>query len=73
MNIFCYFRVGDQVSFVKKGRFGVVHGSVEEKFSPFHLFIETSSREDFDQNKILQQVFSELRPAKLVIGLRWKN
>lgn len=54
---FVYFHwVGDKVSFGKKGRFGVVHGSVEQKFSPYHLFIETSSKEDFNKEKILQQL-----------------
>lgn len=51
-----YCRVGDQVSFVKKGRFGVVHGSVEDKFSPYHIFVETSTKEDFQNDKIMQKV-----------------
>lgn len=48
--------MGDQIPFGKKGRYGVVHGSIEEKFNPFHLMIETNSRDDFDTDKILQQV-----------------
>lgn len=54
---FVYFRwMGDQIPFGKKGRYGVVHGSIEEKFNPFHLMIETNSRDDFDTDKILQQL-----------------
>lgn len=54
---FVYFHwVGDQVSFVKKGRFGVVHGSVEDKFSPYHIFVETSTKEDFQNDKIMQKL-----------------
>lgn len=48
--------MGDRIPVGKKGRYGVVHGSIEEKFNPFHLVVETSSREDFDTDKILQQV-----------------
>ncbi|XP_048776315.1 uncharacterized protein LOC125680661 [Ostrea edulis] len=54
---FVYFRwMGDRIPVGKKGRYGVVHGSIEEKFNPFHLVVETSSREDFDTDKILQQL-----------------
>lgn len=54
---FVYFRwMGDKIPFGKKGRYGVVHGSIEEKFHPFHLMVETSSRDDFDTDKILQQL-----------------
>lgn len=48
--------MGDKIPFGKRGRYGVVHGSIEEKFNPYHLMIETSSRDDFDTDKILQQV-----------------
>jgi hypothetical protein len=50
-----YCRVGDKVSYVKKGRFGVVHGSVEDKFSPYHIFVETNAKEDFQSDKIMQK------------------
>ncbi|KAK3088916.1 hypothetical protein FSP39_025420 [Pinctada imbricata] len=53
---FVYFHwIGENVPYVKKGRYGVVHGSVEEKFSPYHLFIETSNVDDFCTEKIIQQ------------------
>ena len=42
--------------FAKKGKFGVVHGSIQEWFNPYHLFVETSSKEDFSLDKITQQV-----------------
>ncbi|KAK3605296.1 hypothetical protein CHS0354_001414 [Potamilus streckersoni] len=54
---FVYFRwIGDGVPYVKRGKYGVVHGSIQEHFNPYHLFIETSSREDFDPEKINQQL-----------------
>ncbi|XP_045197912.2 uncharacterized protein LOC123552361 [Mercenaria mercenaria] len=54
---FVYFRwLGENVAFTKKGKFGVVHGSIQEKFNPYHLFIETGSVDDFLADKILQQL-----------------
>ncbi|KAL3872334.1 hypothetical protein ACJMK2_040265 [Sinanodonta woodiana] len=54
---FVYFRwIGDAVPYAKRGKYGVVHGSIQEHFNPYHLFIETSSREDFDPEKINQQL-----------------
>jgi len=49
-------RVGEKVPFAKKGRFGVVSGSVEEFFTPFHLQIETSSTDDLDEELLMQKV-----------------
>ena len=54
----CLVRVGEKVPFAKKGRFGVVSGSVEEYFCPFHLNIETSSRDDLSESVIMQKVNS---------------
>ncbi|KAJ8300123.1 hypothetical protein KUTeg_021642 [Tegillarca granosa] len=48
--------LGDKVPFVKKGKYGVVHGSVQEKFNPYHLFIETSTVDDLNTETILQQL-----------------
>ena len=42
----------------KKGKFGVVHGSIQEQFRPYHLFIETGTKDDFQSEKIKQQVKS---------------
>ncbi|XP_046560819.1 uncharacterized protein LOC124269828 [Haliotis rubra] len=54
---FVYFRwIGEQVPVTKKGRFGVVHGSVVERFNPYHSMVETSSREDIEDSKILQKL-----------------
>ncbi|KAH3796146.1 uncharacterized protein LOC127838019 [Dreissena polymorpha] len=54
---FVYFRwLGEEVPFTKKGKFGVVHGSIQEKFNPYHLFIETGSVDDFKIEKIQQQL-----------------
>ena len=49
-------RIGEKVPFAKKGKFGVVHGSIQEWFNPYHLFIETSTREDFQIDSIIQLV-----------------
>jgi len=67
--MFCYFvlfvRVGEKVPFAKKGRFGVVSGSVEEFFCPFHLQIETSSTDDLDEELLMHKVI--LATCTLVI------
>jgi hypothetical protein len=49
-------RVGEKVPFAKKGRFGVVSGSVEEFFSPFHLQVETSTIDDLAESHLMQKV-----------------
>lgn len=48
--------VGDKVPFAKKGRFGVVSGSVKEHFSPYHLVVETGSVEDLAENILIQKL-----------------
>lgn len=48
--------LGDKVPFVKKGKFGVVHGSVQEKFNPYHLMIEANSVDELNTDTILQQL-----------------
>ena len=52
--------------FAKKGKFGVVHGSIQEWFNPYHLFVETSSKEDFSLDKITQQVADLLLTLSLL-------
>jgi hypothetical protein len=49
-------RLGDKVPFVMKGKYGVVHGSVQERFNPYHTFIETGTKEDLDTDTIMKQV-----------------
>ena len=58
--LFIVERVGEKVPFAKKGRFGVVSGSVEEYFCPFHLQIETSSTDDIDEELLMQKVTESL-------------
>ena len=58
--MFIVGRVGEKVPFAKKGRFGVVSGSVEEYFCPFHLQIETSSVDDVDEELLMQKVTEPL-------------
>ena len=41
---------------MKKGRYGVVRGSVEKNFNPFHLIIETGSIDDLDEEELLKKV-----------------
>ncbi|WAR30373.1 hypothetical protein MAR_032915 [Mya arenaria] len=49
-------KLGEDVAFTKKGKFAVVHGSVRERFNPYHLSIETGSVDDFQEEKIQQQL-----------------
>lgn len=48
--------VGDKVPFAKKGRFGVVSGSIEQHFCPYHLLVETGSIDDLDENILIQRL-----------------
>ncbi|XP_005097636.1 uncharacterized protein LOC101858936 [Aplysia californica] len=52
---FVYIRwIGESVAVGKKGRYGVVHGSISSRFTPFHTTVEASAQEDLDNEKILQ-------------------
>lgn len=46
--------IGESLPVAKKGRYGVVHGSIEARFSPYHLLVEASTPEDLSSDKILQ-------------------
>ncbi|XP_078383186.1 uncharacterized protein LOC144665761 [Oculina patagonica] len=46
--------VGESVPFTKKGKFGVVHGSVQEHFQPSHCVIETAQRADLSKEEMLK-------------------
>ncbi|ELU18834.1 hypothetical protein CAPTEDRAFT_226752, partial [Capitella teleta] len=37
--------IGEEVAFAMQGKFGVVHGSVEQHFRPYHLMLETGNTE----------------------------
>ena len=50
------FRVGEKVKPLLKGRIGVVHGSVQGHLTPFHLQLETSARDDIDEQTIINKV-----------------
>ena len=50
------FRMGEKISMMKKGQFGVVHGSVEKLFNPYHLMIETSNLEDLQEDALIKRV-----------------
>jgi len=64
-----FARVGEKVPFAKKGRFGVVSGSVEEYFGPFHLQIETSSTDDLDEQLLTQKVSPSLVALHYLMSL----
>ncbi|KAI0208924.1 hypothetical protein LSAT2_006397 [Lamellibrachia satsuma] len=54
---FVYIRwIGDNVPFVKKGRYGVVHGSIEPHFNPYHALIETGSLEDLKEEELIKKL-----------------
>ncbi|XP_068735168.1 uncharacterized protein [Montipora capricornis] len=46
--------IGDSVPFTKKGKFGVVHGSVQEHFQPCHSIIETAQRAELSQDEMIK-------------------
>ncbi|ESN93342.1 hypothetical protein HELRODRAFT_194138 [Helobdella robusta] len=48
--------IGEHVPFAKKGRYGVVSGSVEEYFTPYHLLIETGSLDDLTEENIIKKL-----------------
>ncbi|KAK2164801.1 hypothetical protein NP493_1398g00049 [Ridgeia piscesae] len=48
--------IGDNVPFVKKGRYGVVHGSIEQHFNPYHALIETGSLEDLKEDELVKKL-----------------
>lgn len=50
--------VGESVPFAKRGKFGVVHGSVEQHFQPSHSVIETAHRADLTEEEMIK-VLSE--------------
>lgn len=54
---FVYVRwVGEEVPPTKKGRYGVVHGSVQEHFTPFHLQLEISAKEELTEDAIKEKL-----------------
>ena len=65
---FC--RIGDNVPFAKKGRFGVVHGSVKGEFSPHHILIETGNRDELALEDLLKKVS---RPGPITRLQVWVN
>ena len=42
--------------FAKRGRYGIVHGSVEQHFNPFHLALETDTTDDLQEEVLKQKV-----------------
>jgi len=54
---FAYIRwVGEKVSFVKRGKFGVVHGSVEKYFQPYHGNIDIDRKEDVTEEALIKRL-----------------
>lgn len=49
--------VGPEVSFSIKGRFGVIHGSVEKHFhQKYHIFMESETMDDINEDSIRQKI-----------------
>lgn len=46
--------IGDNVPFTKKGKFGVVHGSVQKHFQPSHSVIETSQKAELSEEEMIK-------------------
>ena len=46
---------------MKKGRYGVVHGSIEVHFNPYHVLIETGSLDDLTEEELIKKVTHSLR------------
>lgn len=49
-------RIGEEIPFAKRGRYGVVHGSVEQHFRPYHLMVETGNKDDLTEAELVQKV-----------------
>lgn len=45
-------RIGEEVAFAMQGKYGVVHGAVEQYFRPYHLMLETGNLEDLTENQL---------------------
>lgn len=50
--------IGETVPFTKKGKFGVVHGSVQQHFQPSHCIIETGQTTELTEEAMMK-VLSE--------------
>jgi len=44
------------VPYIKRGRYGVVHGCIEKLFQPSHMSMETNTRDDFSTDVIMTKV-----------------
>ncbi|XP_046857958.1 uncharacterized protein LOC124451386 [Xenia sp. Carnegie-2017] len=54
---FIYIRWnGKEVPFTKRGKYGVVHGSIEKRFHPHHIFIEAENRSELDHELLMNKV-----------------
>ncbi|KAI8807232.1 hypothetical protein BJ742DRAFT_813864 [Cladochytrium replicatum] len=50
------YNLGEKVSFVKKGRFGIVKGDATRYFTPYHVDIEISSPDELIEEEIIKKV-----------------
>ncbi|KAJ1530129.1 hypothetical protein HK096_008269, partial [Nowakowskiella sp. JEL0078] len=48
--------IGDKVSFVKKGRFGIVKGDATKYFAPYHVDFEITSPDEIDEVEIMKKL-----------------
>jgi hypothetical protein len=70
--------VGKDVPFVKKGKYGVVQGAIEEHFSSYHVVVEVDTRDEVTselietklqetsgtRNKVLEASEAKVRPER---------
>lgn len=48
--------IGKDVPFTKKGRFGIVHGSVKKFFEPYHVSVETDNVADLSHEVLMNKI-----------------
>lgn len=48
--------VGKDIPYVRKGKYGVVHGSIEEYFNPYHISIDTDNTDELTTEYIMSKI-----------------
>jgi len=47
---------GKEVPFVKRGKYGVVHGSIEKYFDPYHISLDVDSKDELNSENIRTKI-----------------
>ncbi|KJE92771.1 hypothetical protein CAOG_009700 [Capsaspora owczarzaki ATCC 30864] len=58
---------GNDVPFAKKGRFGVVHGAVQERFHPYHIDFDISAHNEISEQLIQEKLADASGTGKKVL------